>query len=91
MWQALLILGRAHGRRAHVVGAGPRPQCPLAVRRGTSGRRPHLAFLLIPVFIAAAAVLALRLGRTLRLPPAAVPPVDTRTEGTATPAVEAAA
>jgi fucose permease len=44
---------------------------------------PHLAFLLLPLFIAAAALLAVRLGRALRLRAASLPPLDVRVNGPA--------
>ncbi|MEV1285820.1 MFS transporter [Micromonospora sp. NPDC049679] len=50
----------------------------------------HRAFLLIPVFIAVAAVLAGRLGRSIRMRPVPVLPLDARPDGPAAPAVEAA-
>ena len=63
---------------------------PVVLGRVADSVGSHLAFLLLPVFIAVAALLALRLARALRLPPAAAPPLAARIDGTAAPAIEAA-
>lgn len=63
---------------------------PVVLGRVADAVGAHLAFLLLPAFIAVAALLALRLGRALRLPPTAVPPLDARIDGPVAPAVEAA-
>jgi MFS family permease len=51
------------------------------------GLGPHLAFLLVPVFIGVAALLVLRLGRALRLHSAALPPLEARIDGPVAPVV----
>lgn len=63
---------------------------PVVLGRVADSVGPHLAFLLLPLFIVIAALLAVRLARALRLPPAAAPPLDARIDGPAAPAVEAA-
>jgi MFS family permease len=62
---------------------------PVVLGRVADSVGPHLAFLLLPVFIAVAALLALRLARALRLPPVAAPPLTAQIDGAAAPAVEA--
>ncbi|MEV4758021.1 MFS transporter [Micromonospora sp. NPDC049559] len=63
---------------------------PVVLGRLSDVAGPHLAFLLVPGLIAVAALLAVRLGRALRLRAAALPPLDARIDGPAAPAVQAA-
>ncbi|MEV4630949.1 MFS transporter [Micromonospora sp. NPDC049523] len=62
---------------------------PVVLGRVADSFGPHPAFLLLPLFIVIAALLALRLARALRLPPAPTPPLDARIDGPTAPAVEA--
>ncbi|MFI6264494.1 MFS transporter [Micromonospora sp. NPDC051006] len=66
---ALAVAGpaadRAAGWSAYSMGIGF-GIAPVLLGRVADGIGPHLAFLLLPAFIAAAALLAVRLGRSLR-------------------------
>ncbi|MGS2614238.1 MFS transporter [Micromonospora sp. LZ34] len=68
---ALAVAGpaadRAAGWASYSMGIGF-GIAPVALGRVADGVGPHLAFLLLPGFIAAAALLAVRLGRALRTP-----------------------
>ncbi|WP_446218321.1 MFS transporter [Micromonospora sp. IBHARD004] len=68
---ALAVAGpaadKAAGWSAYSMGVGF-GIAPVALGWVADGVGPHLAFLLLPVFIAAAALLAVRLGRALRTP-----------------------
>ncbi|RKN43455.1 MFS transporter [Micromonospora endolithica] len=73
---ALAVAGpatdKAAGWSAYSMGVGF-GIAPVALGWVADGVGPHLAFLLLPGFIAVAAALAARLGRALRPPPADVP------------------
>ncbi|MEU4478565.1 MFS transporter [Micromonospora sp. NPDC023966] len=75
---ALTVAGRAADKAAgwssYSVGVGF-GIAPVALGWVADGVGPHLAFLLLPAFIAAALLLTVRLGRALRLPS----PTDDRT------------